>query len=1237
MSRNIFYLIFSGFLLFASCATLGPQYRNPDEEPEYPSEKTVEKTFFLIGDAGYSEPGGMSDGLQTLQNFLATHETSGDYALFLGDNIYPVGMPAENHPERKTMEYRLDAQYNAIKGYDGQIIFIPGNHDWYNEGLLGLKREEDYLESKIKDRKVFKPENGCPLESISVSDNIQLIILDTQWYLEDWNKHPTINQPCEIKTREKLFIELEFELKQHQNKTIVFALHHPMFTNGNHGGYFSFKKHIYPTQKKIPLPILSSMVVQIRSQGGVSVQDRYNELYNNLMIRLQQLVQNNQRIVFAAGHEHSLQYIEQDGIKQIVSGSGSKASYAAIGEHGLYSDGRQGFAVLDVFTDGSSWVRFFTGNENHEPQLTFQKEVNAPVKNYDYASFPNEFPSERAAAIYTQDSINEALFFKTVWGAKYKEAYSKPVTAKVAKLDSIFDGLVPVRENGDGEYRSLLLKDKYGNEYSMRSLSKNALKISQKMVYVDEDASETMEETPQLKASSSYNRDFYTASHPYAVMAIPTLAHAIDVFYTTPALFYVPKQQALGNYNENFGNELYMISVEPTEKNEGDRIFNYADDIGTTDDILYKLRQDEEIFVDEENYIKSRLFDMLIGDWDRESDHWRWAEYFNRYGKNVYVPIPRNRNDAFSSFDGNILDLAQNIFGGTRQSHVYGENLTDLKWFNEEGIILDRALLQRSGRNQWVYSAEQIQKNLTDEVIEAAFNTIPEEVRDETIEEIKSKLKGRLENLADIADRYYTYLSSHQNIVGTDGNDYFEITRLPNAETNIKTFRLVDGVKSDTLLNRNYKHKDTKEIWVYGLGGEDVFEVKGDEDNLIYLRLIGSHGNDVYRLVEGRRVKVYDHESLPSTVETRKGGNLRFTDVYTLNTYDYRKQISRDHSVVPAFGYNPDDGFRAAFQYSYRIDNFQRNPFSQKHILSGAFYFDTSSFELAYSGEFANIRNDLNLYFGARATSANYNVNYFGYGNETVNPEDEKGYDFNRVELQTFKAHAGLLRNSSFGSIFKFQGNLEAITANSSPANLVSQLQIIEARDTKYFATAEGIYQYRSFDNISNPTIGMMFDLNLGVTDNLQDTERVFGFLKTSIGFYNTLITNRKLVLKTNVRYQQNFGRLFEFYQGVSLGGETGLRGFREERFTGKSLLAGSADVRYSFKEFNLGLFPIQIGIYGGVDLGRVWIPHANSQKWHNSRGGGLWIQGLGGLNGTFSAFNSEEGTRYSFGLGFSF
>src|SRR5690606_31001516 len=116
---------------------------------------------------------------------------------------------------------------------------------------------------------------------------------------------------------------------------------------------------------------------------------------------------------FVSGHDHNLQYIEKDGFNQIVSGAGSKESYAATGKDGFFSTGAQGFAVLDVFDDGSSWVRYFVKGENHKPQLIFQKEVIPAPKNQDLSNYSEIFPQEYTVPIYKQDSIREALFFKT--------------------------------------------------------------------------------------------------------------------------------------------------------------------------------------------------------------------------------------------------------------------------------------------------------------------------------------------------------------------------------------------------------------------------------------------------------------------------------------------------------------------------------------------------------------------------------------------------------------------------------------------------------------------------------------------------------------------------------------------------------------------------------------------------------------------------------------------------------
>ena len=127
------------------------------------------------------------------------------------------------------------------------------------------------------------------------------------------------------------------------------------------------------------------------------------------------------------------------------------------------------------------------------------------------------------------------------------------------------------------------------------------------------------------------------------------------------------------------------------------------------------------------------------------------------------------------------------------------------------------------------------------------------------------------------------------------------------------------------------------------------------------------------------------------------------------------------------------------------------------------------------------------------------------------------------------------------------------------------------------------------------------------------------------------------MVLKTDLRTQIRIGDELVFYQASNIGGNNGLRGFRTERFTGKNSLVGSADVRYSFPSFKTNILPLQIGIFGGADVGRVWLKGEDSEKWHNDYGGGFWITAAESLSGTFNFFNSTEGLRFSFGFGLNF
>ncbi|HMI47632.1 MAG TPA: hypothetical protein VK481_03085, partial [Gemmatimonadaceae bacterium] len=84
----------------------------------------IETTLFLIGDAGEPDPRDVGSPLDSLkaQASVAPDRTM---IVFLGDNVYPGGIPEEGAAEWADARRRLEAQVKAIPpGVRG--IFLPG-------------------------------------------------------------------------------------------------------------------------------------------------------------------------------------------------------------------------------------------------------------------------------------------------------------------------------------------------------------------------------------------------------------------------------------------------------------------------------------------------------------------------------------------------------------------------------------------------------------------------------------------------------------------------------------------------------------------------------------------------------------------------------------------------------------------------------------------------------------------------------------------------------------------------------------------------------------------------------------------------------------------------------------------------------------------------------------------------------------------------------------------------------
>ncbi|RMF22616.1 MAG: metallophosphoesterase, partial [Bacteroidetes bacterium] len=873
------FLLF--LLLLPACADYKLHYAREAadwQQDRPPQDLQLEHRMYLVGDAGNAPLGGTTPVLKYLKKVLA-EEGPNSSILFLGDNIYPDGLPPKEDVKNRTLaEYRLRIQLEALENFQGRPIFLPGNHDWRN-GLKGLRSQEKmvekFLNKGIEDdddwENYFLPDGGCPgPEVVELNDKLVVIVIDTQWWLADWDKEPRIHEGCEIKNKFMFRFMFENAVRKHRSKNVVIAMHHPVHSFGPHGGRFTWKEHLFPfTEIKdnlyIPFPIVGTVYAFLR--GSIATkQDINHQEYKELTESLLAGVKKNGSFIFAAGHEHNLQYIERDFQKYIISGAGSKTSPAGLGKGGFFSYGRKGYATLEFYEDGQAWVQFWVPNaEGTDARLVFQKKVKDKLSTIE-ENIPTEFPEyEQLSDTVTRPLVRYELEPKGpvhnfLFGEHYRDLYLRQYRLPVLDLGTWRGGMTPIQRGGGNQTNSLRLADAQGHQFVMRDLTKDVTRLLPFPFN-------------KMSLAQFIAVDNFLSTHPYAPLALPPMAEAIRIYHTNPEFFYIPKQPALGIHNDIYGGSVYLVEERPGGSWKGTDVFGGAHKFVSTPELSEKLTTKYSHRVDQPWALRSRLFDFVIGDWDRHDDQWRWARFDQPDGIKLYRPVPRDRDQAFSKYDGLFTRIATITAPFLRQLRVYSPKIGNIKWAAWSPRHFDNSFLNQLDWNEWENQVHFIQENLTDAVVDSAFLSWPDYPRQTSAPYIRQVLKQRRDQLLNTARRYYEFLSREVDVYGTEDRERFRIERLDDRRTRVRMYELSKkGKEKDLLYDRTFTHGPTREIHIYGLDGDDEFIVTGRVSKGVKLRLVGGLGEDLFHDESrvgglGKKTLIYDNK-LKNILET---------------------------------------------------------------------------------------------------------------------------------------------------------------------------------------------------------------------------------------------------------------------------------------------------------------------------------------------------------------------------------
>lgn len=1211
-----------------SCATYNVKKGKNLSEIQH-SDRKAENDFkiFLIGDAGNADEPQAQQTLNLLKSKLDSADKN-SMLIFLGDNIYPDGMPKKSDKDYALAKQKLENQLNITKNFKGKTLVIPGNHDWYN-GLDGLKAQEELVKNYFDDKKAFLPKNSCPIDDISLTKDVKLIVIDTEWALANWDNYPGINKNCDIKTREDLFVEFKDLVNKNQDKRIIVALHHPIISTGTHAGYNSAASHLFPLNTKVPLPGIGSVINILRSSSGANPEDINNKHYADLANRLKSIVQEKENIIFVSGHDHNLQYHEERNIRQIISGAGSKVDPATIGSRTDFSYGGSGFAVLNIRKDQSSDIEYFSTKDNTLQKLTHVQVIEKPKEFIN--NYPNSFPSTITSTIYPKKLTEKGSVYRWLWGEHYRKYYGMPIEAPTANISTLDGGYTPFREGGGNQSNSLRLKAQDGQEFVMRGVKKSAVRFLNNMAFKKSTFGNELNNTFPDK----FLLDFYTTNHPFTPFSVGNMAEKLNIPHSNPRLYYIPKQQALGEYNQSYGDEMYMIEERFSSDPKTLASLDNAKDILSTDDVLKNLSKNYKYSIDKESYIRARIFDMLIGDWDRHSDQWKWAEYKDG-DKVIYKPIPKDRDQAFSKYDGAAFKIIMNI-PAIRHMKTFKDDIKNVKWMNMEPYPLDLIFLKGATQEDWISQAKYIQEHLTDKNIDEAFTNLPKEVQDDTLADIQRKLKSRKTKLQNYATQYYNVLQEKVSLAGTVNPDKFVITKNGHSVL-VQQYKLDKNKENPELVfEKTYDDSKTKELWIYGLEDDDIYEVSGEGRPKMNIRLIGGYNHDTYTVTNGNKVKIYDFKSQKNTYNG--GGTKKITDDYDINTYNYKHPKYNFVAGYPNADYNPDDGVIIGALINYTVNNFIRDPYTQKHSLKANFYTATAGFNLAYKGIFKKAIAGWDFNIDALYTTPRFSENFFGLSNESPYDKENTDRKYNRARISKFNFAPSISKKSWMNLQHQFQLTFENNKVQRKGNRFVDVSTDVnqEVFNSQQFAGANYTFSYKNLDNEAFPTLGMEFVLNADWKANLTNTDKNFLTLNGTLSIDHRLDKRGNFVLANSTNAMWINNNNFEFYQAASIGGNNGMRAFRNDRFSGKSYFTNNSEIRWDFGRVRNPIVPANMGILIGYDIGRVWNDHEDSRKWHQSVGGGFWMSIVETFSARLNYFTGSDGGRISGGVGMTF
>jgi hypothetical protein len=848
---------------------------------------------------------------------------------------------------------------------------------------------------------------------------------------------------------------------------------------------------------------------------------------------------------------------------------------------------------------------------------------------------PAALAREQTRTVVAGKEFDRGGTWRFWFGEGYRKAWTTPVALPVLDLAAEAGGLTPLRQVGGFQTVGLAMKGADGRGFTFRKLEKHPERV--------------LPEAWQDSELRQVAIDQTSAAHPAATAIVASLAQAVGIPFYGSRLAVMPDDPALGEFRVTFADSVGTFDEYLGPGTRG------ITEVLTTGELWKRWREDAlSSRVDARAFLKARLFDLVVGNWDRHQGQWRWAHVAD---ERRWVPLPEDADQAFTRYEGQAMGAVRKVV--PRFMRYSGEYPKRIEGLTTNNYDVTRWLLARVEWPVYEEVARELQAQMTDAAIEAAMRSMPPEWYAIDGEQLTKDVRMRRDGIVEYARKFYLHLADRVDVRGSDRDDVARIAHGDDGTLRLTLAPLgADGTPGASYYERRFSPKETEEIRLYMLGGNDRVVASGANRDGIRVRVLTGAGADTVDDAQSGGLRVRDWQG---STTVRRGPGTRVSDREWSNPAPdkdrpWLEPRNYGHWTVPLVEawWQPNQEFIVGGGFTRTAWGFHRYPWASLH-----------SFALLYASGYQNVRatytgqwrlSDTSLVGGVTARfSGIENMNFYGFGNETPAIDDKALYKTETNEYTIFPA----LHYQPGRRLDLYVGAETRVVQTKGGDSLVEQEKEYGSGKFGEVAVRGGIELDSRGRSVSMteargmaapdasaaaaaaPASGVRVRAEGFFVPKAWDVTGSFGGLDGSVAGY---LGDQKLVLATRVGGRVLWGP-YPWFESASISGHAGglgaegkVRGYYDGRYRGDSSLYGNAELRWWIGKRKGAALPLRWGLTGFCETGRVWLEGEDSKRWHTGYGAGLMVQLIGtpmALQGSIA--NGDEGVRLYVGGGYSF